>query len=606
MQISTPGPGYPRASLGRVLDHLGTTLLDVAAGDPAAVPDIGGVVIHDPLDAPTLPTGALVLGVGVRGGEQIGGLLEQIGREGAAGLIVRSPVTVDDQLREVVARTGTVLLGLTRGASWNQLAALLRTLLGEGDLARTEPETIGGVPAGDLFTLANAVSALLDAPITIEDRSSRVLAFSERQGEADESRVQTILGRQVPERYTKQLEQQGYFRKLYRDEGALFIAADVFGLPGVTLARQAIAVRAGDEILGSIWAAVHEPLPPARARAFAEAAKLVALHLLRMRAGADAEWRLRNDLVATVLEGGPAAAEAAGRLGLAGRRCLVVALGPMQGPPIEGALELARWEAERQHTRDALTVHLSAMRHGSVVALLGGVVYAILPADVMSRAGNPGVESATGAAGAAGATTRAGKARAVAKAGAAGSTAAGGMGSVGAARAVEEAEQRAAAALGEFLERTGGTDLVGVGRLAEDNGGLPRSREDADRVLRVLRRRRTTRRIARLSDVHAEALLLDLADAEGRALSGPVDRLAAYDLEHRTGLVETLSAWLDAFGDVIAAAETVHVHPNTFRYRLNRIAEVGEVDLGDGESRFALMLQLRLLDAHKPREADGT
>jgi DNA-binding PucR family transcriptional regulator len=62
---------------------------------------------------------------------------------------------------------------------------------------------------------------------------------------------------------------------------------------------------------------------------------------------------------------------------------------------------------------------------------------------------------------------------------------------------------------------------------------------------------------------------------------------------------------LDAFGDVIAAAEAVHVHPNTFRYRLHRIAEVGEVDLGDSESRFALMLQLRLLDVDKPSTADG-
>ena len=570
MEIFSSGPNRPRASLGRVLDYLGTTLLEVVAGDPGAVPDIGGVVIHDPLDAPSLPPGALVLGVGVRGGEQIGGLLEQIGREGAVGLIVRSPVAVDDRLREVVAGTGTVVLGLTRGASWNQLAALLRTLLGEGDLVgRTEPETIGGVAAGDLFALANAVSALLDAPITIEDRSSRVLAFSDRQDEADDSRVQTILGRQVPDRYTKVLEQKGYFRKLYRDEGPLFIPADALGLSTVCLARQAIAVRAGDEILGSIWVAVREPLPPARARAFAEAAKLVALHLLRMRAGADVEWRLRNDLVATVLEGGPAAVEAGGRLGLAGRRCVVVAMGAVGGPPVEGALELARWEAERQHTRDALTVHLSAMRQGSVVALLGGVVYAILPADVLVRA-----DRVAGA-----------------KAGAKG--------------AADDAEQRVARAFGEFLERTGGTDLVGIGRLTADISDLARSREDADRVLRVLRRRRTTRRIARLSDVHAEALLLDLADADGHATSGPVDRLAAYDRGHRTGLVETLGAWLDAFGDVIVAAEAVHVHPNTFRYRLHRIAEVGEVDLGDSESRFALMLQLRLLDVHKPCATDG-
>ena len=45
----------PRASLGRVLDDLGATLLDLAHGDPERTDDIGGVVIHDPLDQPVLP-----------------------------------------------------------------------------------------------------------------------------------------------------------------------------------------------------------------------------------------------------------------------------------------------------------------------------------------------------------------------------------------------------------------------------------------------------------------------------------------------------------------------------------------------------------------------
>jgi DNA-binding PucR family transcriptional regulator len=39
----------------------------------------------------------------------------------------------------------------------------------------------------------------------------------------------------------------------------------------------------------------------------------------------------------------------------------------------------------------------------------------------------------------------------------------------------------------------------------------------------------------------------------------------------------------------------MYVHQNTFRYRLRRVAEVAETDLDDPESRFALMLQLRLL-----------
>ncbi len=98
--------------------------------------------------------------------------------------------------------------------------------------------------------------------------------------------------------------------------------------------------------------------------------------------------------------------------------------------------------------------------------------------------------------------------------------------------------------------------------------------------------------------MHVESLLLRLADlnaAAGHEPSGPVARLLHYDGAHRTQLVETLRAWLDAFGDVNAASAAVHVHPNTFRYRLRRIAEVGGLDLDDADTRFAAMLQLRLL-----------
>jgi DNA-binding PucR family transcriptional regulator len=108
----------------------------------------------------------------------------------------------------------------------------------------------------------------------------------------------------------------------------------------------------------------------------------------------------------------------------------------------------------------------------------------------------------------------------------------------------------------------------------------------------------TERRVARLADVHAEALLMelrDLAAAHGDRPTGPVARLSGYDTEHGTNLVETLRAWLDAFGDVAAASAAMFVHPNTFRYRLRRLTEVSGIDLTDPEQRFAAMLQLRAI-----------
>ena len=294
----------PRASLGRVLDDLGATLLDLVHGDVHSPGPIAGIAIHDPFDDGHLPSPALVLGVGLREPAEIAALLRTLGPLGAAGLIVRAPVPAGEELRVAAQESGVALLALTRGASWAQLAALLRSMLSQGDVGDPGPETLGGQPSGDLFALANAVAALVDAPVTIEDPDSRVLAFSGRQEEADESRVETILGRQVPERFARLLSRAGVHRDLHRSTEPVFVTPPASAPGDFSVPRVAVAVRAGDEFLGSIWAAVHEPLTPDRSHAFSDAAKLVALHLLRLRAGADVERRLRTELVGTALEGG--------------------------------------------------------------------------------------------------------------------------------------------------------------------------------------------------------------------------------------------------------------------------------------------------------------
>jgi DNA-binding PucR family transcriptional regulator len=115
-------------------------------------------------------------------------------------------------------------------------------------------------------------------------------------------------------------------------------------------------------------------------------------------------------------------------------------------------------------------------------------------------------------------------------------------------------------------------------------------------VLRVLRSGGT--RVARLADVQTEALMLelqDLASARGDRPTGSVARLITYDLTHGTELVLTLRAWLDSFGDVSSAAARLFVHPNTFRYRLRRLAEVSDLDLSDPGQRFSAMVQLHVL-----------
>jgi hypothetical protein len=539
----------PRASLGRVLDDLGDTLLELIHGDPENPAEIDGVVIHDPVDEPHYPPHALVLGVAVTAADLVP-LTHDLGRRGVVGLVVRAPVALTPEIRAAVDESGVALLGIRRGATWAQLSALLRSLLAEDDIGVGEPESLGGLPAGDLFAVANAVAALLDAPITIEDRSSRVLAFSGRQDEADASRVETIIGRQVPERYARMLTEHGVFRDLYREDKPVVVDPHELEFDDITKQRVAIAVRAGDQVLGSIWAVMDGEVTEERTAALQDAAKLVALHLLRVRAGADVQRRLRTDLVGTALEGGTGAQDALRRLGLAGRNVVVLAAAVREDPD-RGARGEQDRAAELERLADAFAVHLTSAVPTAAVAAVSGVVWALVPVSP------PG----------------------------------------------DDPEERAVRIATDFCERVGVglPTVVAIGGVAGDVSGVTRSRVTANRVLRVLGDGHVSLRVARLEDVQTQALLLelrDLAATRGEGPVGPIAILLAHDERGAGGLIETLEAWLDAFGDVTAAAAALFIHPNTLRYRLRRITELSGLDLTDPEQRFAAMLQLRILARH--------
>lgn len=357
----------------------------------------------------------------------------------------------------------------------------------------------------------------------------------------------TILGRQVPAESLAQLQQRGVFEQLNRQRSPVYVESLTLSSGEPSLPRMAVAVRAGSEMLGSIWAAVPGPLSAERMRAFGDAANLVALHLLRLRAGTDVQRRLQTDLLATALEGGVGSAEAMVRLGLLGRPALVMALSTPDAADDPGSPERdAAVAAERERLSDAFAMHLGALYRRSAVGMIGAVVYAILPLTAASPTD------------------------------------------------LQHAVRTAKA----FIDRSNGTAVIGIGSLADNPNGLTRSRLDADRALRVLLAVGEPGRVATVDDVHFDALLLEfdeLAASRGTLPVGPVAWLVDYDAQHSTQLVNTLRHWLEAFGDVPHAAAAAFVHPNTFRYRLRRLARVGEFELDDPNERFAALLQLRLL-----------
>lgn len=402
----------------------------------------------------------------------------------------------------------------------------------------------------DLFEVANALAALLDAPVTIEDTAARVIAFSAGQPDDDEVRLRTVLDLREPEDVGDPRRRREMRARVRAAQRPVYLA----GAAPNALPRVGMAVRAGNEPLGVIWAVVREPLDDRREHGMVEAAKVVALALLHARVDADAVARARSEQVLALLGGGVTARSTARPLGLDGRPCCVVALrrAPVPGSP---EADVAGAGAALHRAAAALNRHLRQLSPRAASAPSGSTLYAVVPVRDEGAAGG-----------------------------------------------------REALRLTEgFLARPDGMELwcAGAGPAVTDAADLPASRSAADGALRVLLRGADSGsgadkppRTATFDDVQAEYLLLrvgDVAADERLTAAGPLRALRAYDAEHGSAMVATLRAWLDAFGDAGQAARAVRVHKNTFRYRLARLTEIAGVDLADPEVRFSLALQLRVL-----------
>lgn len=124
-------------------------------------------------------------------------------------------------------------------------------------------------------------------------------------------------------------------------------------------------------------------------------------------------------------------------------------------------------------------------------------------------------------------------------------------------------------------------------------GGITESRADADRVLQYLCHHPDIH-LAGIDDVRTGVTLMELADTLGQHLNGAgnLSQLCRLDPVDRAESIRTLEAYFESMGTMSEAARRLHVHPNTLRYRLAKIADVIEVDLDDRETRLLLELEL--------------
>lgn len=317
--------------------------------------ELRSVVMREVTEDRTV-VGDVLLGIGARS------VKEAVRWAVSARAVVVLVRGVDDGTAFSGADQGVAVMVVDPAVSWSELAAIIYGLVLEGR------ETESGRGPTDLFALSDSLAEATGGAVTIEDRLSRVLAYSKLQQHADPARVETIIGRQAPEYLRAFFETRGVFEHLASCDDPLFVAEDPeVGLTG----RMVVAVRSGRELLGTVWVACSAPLRGAALTALADGARTVALHLLRSRASADLERQVESELVIRLIEGAADAGTAVSRLGLPQSPLRVIAVQAFLGGQRDAALLVAFERA---------TTGFGWSRPGRS-ALAGNTVYTLLPGE---------------------------------------------------------------------------------------------------------------------------------------------------------------------------------------------------------------------------------
>jgi sugar diacid utilization regulator len=146
-----------------------------------------------------------------------------------------------------------------------------------------------------------------------------------------------------------------------------------------------------------------------------------------------------------------------------------------------------------------------------------------------------------------------------------------------------------------LAELGGGTCRIGVGGVCEKPGEFPRSYREAQFALQMLVVAKGTAQVVLFENLGVYRLLSEVPDTAGveRFVRSWLGALLDYDSRRHSGLVSTLTEYLECGGSYDAAAQSLSVHRNTLKYRLQRIRELSGHDLSCPDTRFNLQLATR-------------
>lgn len=451
---------------------------------------------------------------------------EAAASSGASGVVARGvQARPNSALVVACVRHNLPLLELTHTVGWRQFDALVSRLLGEHGTGLQ----LGPSSGDKLFALANSIAGVFRGSVAIEDHRRNILAYSAMPEQAiDDFRASGILYRKVPDKPINEIR----YRQVFAAQGVARFAQDDAQAP-----RAAIAIRAGNISLGSIWAIdpdgydMDRELSSEKQEVLEQGAILAAGYLVDAWRFDHSDGRGRDAALRRLLTGTPQDGDQV-TLGLRPTQHVVVAALVCAGD-VTSTAELSEI---RTHTAR----HLSVYFPGSACLVLDQTVFALIPSKSASE--------------------------------------------------IERSFTRLLPELFRIIRRQ---CHVGLGEPQRFQAPLAGQHERAQAIAECARDR--TIAVATQSDVQAQLVLRECETAlTAEDLLLPETAALLGDDESETR--RTLLAWFEEQGNAPRVAARLNVHEQTVRYRIRQaVARLG-IDLADADRILTLWLQLRLAE----------
>ena len=490
-------------------------------------------------------------------------LIAEMAEIEAAGLVVKLGLYLDELPEGMAAeadRHALPLFTLPRDIPWPDLMdPLLERIINAEhwrlkrslDIHRRFADLV--LDGKGVNEICRTLAELLDGAVTIEDATFHLLAHT---GDAhpDPHRRETIARQGTPRRVLFDPQIQALLRDLERRRAPVKVPP--FPHVGMQSERIVTPILAANQVLGYITVIDNPPHSEELAfMAIEQAALVAAMALTKEREVAEVEGRVRGDYLDELIHatyGDEATAQRRARhLGYPqqGLHVLVVVdiddfRGFLEGQQLsEDAIQALK----REYLRRVSAV-VRAAHHNALLQLSSDSVLALLPIGTEDvPAGHPhalGVQ-------------------------------------------IQEA-------IGAW--KPGFTVSIGYSAAVGMPAGIATAHREVRGVLDTLARFRRQGQVVAASELGLTGLLAGVDDERLIAFAARhLGALVDHDRARRGPLLSTLRAFLET-GEQQAAARQLRVHPNTLRYRLDRIREVTHCDLDDPETRLNLSVALRVHD----------